>query len=329
MSEAATSSEPVTGRIPIATLAGDIDVSATIESGQTYGWWRADGTEYGAVPADRDPGPWYETVLRPEDLPVGGSRGAMDALGQEPTVIGVRRAADELQWRAAGGAEPAAVESAVRRLLRLDDDLPALQRTAPDDPVIEAALERFPGLRLVREPPFRCLISFICSTQMRVGRIHRMQRRLARRFGEPIAWRGDTVHAFPTPAALAAADEAALRDCGLGYRAPYVRATAQMVAAVEAHPAEAAELPYPESREWLTRFDGVGPKVADCVLLFALDEPTAVPLDTWVQTAITDHFPACDRGSYAETSTAIRERLGGEIAGYVQTVLFHHLRTAA
>jgi N-glycosylase/DNA lyase len=328
MPKPATAPEPITGRIPVPELAGDVDLSATIESGQTYGWWRADGTDYGAVPSDRDPGPWYETVLHPEDPPVGVDRAELATWVQRPTVVGVRRAADEVQWRASAGAEPAAVDSTVRRLLRLDDDLPALQWEAPDDPVIREAIGRFPGLRLVREPPFRCLISFICSTQMRVARIHRMQRRLARTFGEPIAWRGDTVHAFPTPESLAEASEDALRDCGLGYRAPYVRATARMVADGEAHPAAAAKRSYPKSREWLTRFDGVGPKVADCVLLFALDELAAVPLDTWIQTAIGDHFPDCDRDSYAETSVAIRERLGGEIAGYVQTVLFHHLRTA-
>jgi N-glycosylase/DNA lyase len=54
-----------------------------------------------------------------------------------------------------------------------------------------------------------------------------------------------------------------------------------------------------------------------------------VPLDTWIRTAIADHYPDCDRGSYVETSRAIRERFGGEYAGYAQTYVFHHLRTGA
>ena len=75
----------------------------------------------------------------------------------------------------------------------------------------------------------------------------------------------------------------------------------------------------------LARFVGVGDKVADCVLLFSLDFLEAVPLDTWIRTAIAEHYPECDRGAYDETSRAIRDRFG-PYAGYAQTYVFHHLR---
>ncbi|MFD1633082.1 8-oxoguanine DNA glycosylase, partial [Haloplanus ruber] len=91
-------------------------------------------------------------------------------------------------------------------------------------------------------------------------------------------------------------------------------------------PAAAGDRSYEDAREYLTRFVGVGEKVADCVLLFSLGYLEAVPLDTWIRSAIADHYPDCDRGSYAETSRAIRERLGGEYAGYAQTYLFYYLR---
>jgi N-glycosylase/DNA lyase len=84
---------------------------------------------------------------------------------------------------------------------------------------------------------------------------------------------------------------------------------------------------YEDAREWLTRFVGVGDKVADCVCLFSLGFLQAVPLDTWIRTAIAEHYPDCDRGGYAATSRAMREQLGGAYAGYAQTYLFHHLRT--
>jgi N-glycosylase/DNA lyase len=162
---------------------------------------------------------------------------------------------------------------------------------------------------------------------MRVARIHGMQRALARTYGDEVSFDGRTYHAFPTPDRLAAATEAELRELSLGYRAPYVRRTAEMVADGEAHPAEARGREYEAAREYLTRFVGVGEKVADCVLLFSLGFLQAVPLDTWIRTAIADHYPDCDRGSYAETSRAIRERLGGEYAGYAQTYVFHLLRS--
>jgi N-glycosylase/DNA lyase len=289
-----------TGTIPLASLSGGFDLSLTLESGQSYLWRRADGEMYEPEPA---PGVWYHTVA-------------------DGDVVRVREREPCLEWEATTDAD-----AMLRRRLRLDDDLAALCADLPDDPLLADAFRAHRGLRLVRDPPFATLISFICSQQMRVGRIHDMVTTLTREYGQAHALDGDTYHAFPEPAALAGATESDLRDLGLGYRAPYVVRTAEMVADGEAHPADARELPYDQAREYLTQFVGVGDKVADCVLLFALGFDEAIPLDTWMQTAISDHYPDCDRGSYADTARALREQFGGEKAGYVQTYLFHHLRT--
>ena len=296
-----------TGTIPIDELAGGFDLYRTLESGQSYLWRRGDGAMYTDTPA---PDAWYTTVVGESDAAVSGD------------VIRVRTRDGRLEWESTTDAEPL-----VRRLLRLDDDLEAIVATGPDDPLLREAYEAHRGMRLVEDPPFGCLISFICSAQMHVGRIHTMVSTLAREYGSPIPFDGETYHAFPTPAQLAAATEAELRDLGLGYRAPYVVRTAGMVAGGEAHPVEARELEYEDAREYLTRFVGVGDKVADCVLLFSLGFDEAVPLDTWIKSAIEEYYPDCDRGSYAATSRALRERLGGEYAGYAQTYIFHHLRT--
>ena len=181
-------------------------------------------------------------------------------------------------------------------------------------------------MRLTRDPVFPCLISFICSAQMRVARIHGMQRRLRETYGDAVELDGEAYRAFPTPEQLAARSEEELRDLSLGYRAPYVQRTAAMVASGEADPLAAADLPYEEARESLTRFVGVGDKVADCVLLFSLGFLEAVPLDTWIRTTIEEYYPDCERGNYAETSRAIRDRFGGEYAGYAQTYVFYYLR---
>ena len=153
-----------------------------------------------------------------------------------------------------------------------------------------------------------------------------MQRTMAREFGTELEFDGETYHAFPTPDQLAAATEADLRACSLGYRAPYVARTAELVAEGERHPEAARGREFEAAREYLKGFMGVGDKVADCVLLFSLGYLEAVPLDTWIQTAITEHYPDCEKGSYAETSRAIRERFGGQYAGYAQTYVFHYLR---
>lgn len=287
------------GTIALASLPGGLALTPTIESGQTYLWHRTDDAPYGSGP----PLCWYETALN-------GS------------ALRIREHSGRLEWEATRDAD-----GLLRRLLRLDDDLQMIYDSMPAHPLITTAVERFHGMRIVQDPPFPCLISFICSTQMRVERIHRMQRALITAYGDEIPLEGRTIKHFPTPDQLAGATEAELRELGLGYRAPYVLETATMVADGD-DPAGASDLPYEQAREYLTRYPGVGEKVADCVLLFSLGYLEAVPLDTWIRSAIAEYFPECDRGSYSETSRAIRERLGGAYAGYTQTYLFHHLRTA-
>jgi len=296
------------GVIDVGSLAGGIDLQATVESGQSYLWNREDGAMYhrdGATGGDA----WYWTTIRRDGLPV---------------VIRVRQRDDSLKWESTVDAE-----GDLRRLLRLDDDLLAIRKTAPDDDVVQSAYDTFWGMRLVQDPPFGSLISFICSAQMRVARIHGMQQALRDAFGETIEFDGRTYNAYPTPEALAETTEQRLRDLGLGYRAPYVQRTAEMVATGEADPEETVGLDYEDARESLTRFVGVGDKVADCVLLFSLGYLEAVPLDTWIRSTIEEYYPECERGNYADTSRAIRAALGGEYAGYTQTYLFHYLRTGS
>lgn len=305
------------GAIPVDEISGGLDLYTTLESGQSYLWRREDERMYeghGLSSWGDDP-PWYYTVVNGD-------------------LVRVRQTATHLEWSGTGDVEPT-----VRELLRLDDDLDQIMALAPDDPMLKAAYEHASGLRIVDDPPFGSLISFICSAQMRVERIHTMTTNIAAAYGSTIDVNGRTYTGFPSPEALASATESELRDLGLGYRAPYVETTAEMVADGEAHPSEARNMEYEEAREYLTQFVGVGEKVADCVLLFSLGHLEAVPLDTWIRTAIEEHYPECDRGNYADTSAAIRSRFGvpqedapdgfdgGEYAGYVQTYVFHWLRT--
>ncbi|MEF8840882.1 MAG: DNA-3-methyladenine glycosylase [Haloarculaceae archaeon] len=299
------------GVVPGERLAGGFDMQATVESGQTYLWSRGDdGMFEDDVPHGGDA--WYRTVLPTTHTATG-----------EPEVFCARWTGSDLEWRA---STPDAPEH-LTHLLRLEDDLDAIVRASPDLRLLRRAYDRYRGMRLVRDPHFGSLVSFICSAQMRVERIHGMVQRLARAYGEAVEFDGETLHAFPTPAQLTEATEAELRDLSLGYRAPYVKRTAEMVASGEADPENAAGMAYEDAREHLTRFVGVGEKVADCVLLFSLGFLEAVPLDTWIRTAIAEYYPDCDRGSYKETSRAIRERFGGEYAGYAQTYVFFYLRT--
>jgi N-glycosylase/DNA lyase len=299
------------GQVPAGELAGGFDLQATVESGQTYLWSRTDTAMFEDEVAWGGDA-WYYTVLP-----------ATETETNEPELVRTRWDGNQLAWES---TTPRAATH-LHRLLRLNDDLNDIRESTPRLPLLDRAFDRYRGMRLVRDHTFGSLISFICSAQMRVSRIHGMQQRLAQEYGDALTVDGHTYYAFPTPDQLATATEADLRDLSLGYRAPYVKRTAEMVATGEADPNEAHGLPYEQARQSLTRFVGVGDKVADCVLLFALDYLEAVPLDTWIQTAVADYFPDCEQGNYTETSRAIREQFGGQYAGYAQTYVFFYLRT--
>lgn len=287
------------GSIPLSEPSGGFDLRATIECGQTYLWHRRDGRMFDAA----DDGGWYHAVV-------------------DSDVIRVRQSDGELEWEATTDADPLLWD-----LFRFDDDLREIRATAPEDEIIQDAYDRFWGLRIVSDPFFPTLIAFICSAQMHVRRIGALQQALREAYGEPVGLGDETYHTFPAPEALATTSESELRELGLGYRAPYVRDTAAMVADGQLTRADLADLSYEAARERLTEFVGVGQKVADCVCLFALSYLEAIPLDTWMQTALEEFYPDCQRGSYTETSRAFREALGGAYAGYTQTYLFYHLRT--
>lgn len=168
------------------------------------------------------------------------------------------------------------------------------------------------------------LVHLLCSET--VERIHTLQRRLAQAFGDAVSVDGSTYHSFPRPDQLATASEGALRELGLGFRAPYVERTAQMVASGELTVEDLREMSYYEAHEQLQAFPGVGPKVADCVSLFALGHLEAVPIDTWIRTLIERYYPAIAHGSYEATASAFRDRFG-DFAGYAQTYLYHFVRS--
>ncbi len=291
-----------TGSIPVADLPGGFDLQSTVESGQSYLWRREDGKMYETTHAYGGSA-WYYTVLNGE-------------------VVRTRQQNGTVEWEATTDAEPLLFD-----LLRLDDDLDAIIDATPEDELVESAYEEYRGMRIVRDPFFPCLVSFICSAQMRVSRIYGMQTDLAREFGDEIEFDGKTYHQFPTPEQLATATETELRDLNLGYRAPYVRKTAELIASGEASVDDVRGKTYEDARDAMQVFVGVGDKVADCVLLFALGYLQAVPLDTWIRGAIEDHYPHCEQGSYTNTSRAIREQFGDEYAGYAQTYVFHYLRS--
>ena len=207
----------------------------------------------------------------------------------------------------------------LRNYLDLDRDYSAIAAEYAHIPAARSAIERYPGLRVLNQPAWEALICFILSANNNVARIRGLTDALCRRYGQE----REGLFAFPTPEALAAADEAELRALKVGYRAPFIIETARRVC--EGFPLESlARLPYGEALAQLTSLPGVGDKVANCVLLFGCGHASAFPVDIWVERVMREWFGmACP--SRAALCRRSRELLGPH-AGIMQQFLFHAAR---
>lgn len=234
-------------------------------------------------------------------------------------------------------AQPKLDGTFIRRYFRLDDDLRRITAKVHRDPVIGRALSALQGLRLVRQDPWECLISFICATYASIPRVRQMVEQLSSRFGATVDGVDGTFHAFPSCDALAKATRRDLIDCGVGYRARYIRETARRVVESDDALGALSRLRYEAAGRALRRFTGVGLKVADCILLFSMEKLEAFPIDVWIARILSQRYeerlsvPALgDRGvtsaQYRQLSAAAR-RYFGEYAGYAQEYLYHYYRT--
>lgn len=214
----------------------------------------------------------------------------------------------------------------VTSYFRLDDPLEEILRTFPKSAYARDAQITCAGMRLIRQPFWECLASFLCSSMKQVAHIRKITNSLRERFGECLGGTGNKypnkLYAFPTADVLAKLSEATLRSCGLGYRAQALLGTAQRIADGEVSEAMLRALPTHRARELLQTLPGVGPKIANCVLLFSLDRLEAVPVDVWVARILQ----AMAHRKLTAREMENRARRLGPYAGYVQQYFFHHAR---
>jgi len=178
----------------------------------------------------------------------------------------------------------------IERYFRFQDDLPKILESIDRDAHISVAIRELFGLRLIQQEPWECLISYICATYTNIPRIKDMIERLSRMLGEKILFNGKTFYTFPTRKALARATLKDLLKCNLGYRAKNVLKTAKLVNNNQFNLEALKRLTYDEGRHQLLTLKGVGPKVADCVLLFSQDKLEAFPVDVWIKRIITEYY---------------------------------------
>jgi N-glycosylase/DNA lyase len=269
----------------------DYDLAATLTSGQAFRWRAVEDGWEGVITGrwvrlDSEPAAIRATLARPES---------------------------SIGW--------------LEQYLQSRVDLDAIQRTFPDDEPMRAAVAACRGLRLLRQEPWECLASFILSSTKQIVQIQQCVAALCERFGEPVAVPAgrEPAHAFPTAERLATCTETELRACKLGFRAPYLRKSAGMVARGEVRLDELGGMSCEAARSELLRLPGVGRKIADCVLLFAYGFQDAFPVDVWVMRTLRQQY---FRGRNVKAKRLLRFAAThfGPYAGYAQQYLFHHAR---
>lgn len=265
------------------------DLAATLDSGQVFHWHR-DGDLFSGL--------------------IGNE--LLQMRQPEPGMLCVSKGKAEL----------------ARHYLALDHSLARMNRTMPKgDPHLRRAFKYAPGLRILRQPRWECLATFITSSLKQVAHIRQISLLLRERFGQRVA---DTdLMAYPTPQALASAGEAELRACGLGYRAKHLHQTATLIANGAFDLEAVVNLDDEAACARLCELPGVGPKIAQCVLLFAYERLGVFPIDVWIERVLTELYYADEKETV--TSKQLKQFAMdhfGPYRGYAQQWLFHHARTS-
>lgn len=201
-----------------------------------------------------------------------------------------------------------------RRYFDLDRDYPAIGQQFAHIPSIKAGMSFAPGIRILRQPAFEAMIGFIISQNNHLQRIKSIMARLCENFGEPLETPFGKLYTFPTPETLSCLREEDLAPLRSGWRAAYILDAARRVASGELVLNEIAVMPLEKARKELQKIHGVGPKVAECILLYGMGRLEAFPMDVWMKRAMKTWLP--------DTGPADL----GEYAGIAQQYLFHYSR---
>jgi N-glycosylase/DNA lyase len=221
-----------------------------------------------------------------------------------------------------------ASEQFIRHYFSLDLDILPIMKSIDRDPFIHAAIQRCVGLRLVRQPPWECTISYICSTNSNIPTIRRRIAAIAESYGRAFVFDGVTYHAFPKPSSISCGGYDGLKECRLGYRQSYVFETSCSITDEKEWEETVFQLPYEDARKELMKLRGIGPKAADCILLFAFQKYEAFPVDVWIRRIMQQQYlPSFVSGSSltGREYNAIRmfaRKYFGEYCGYAQEYLY-------
>ncbi|HBC95540.1 MAG TPA: 8-oxoguanine DNA glycosylase [Clostridium sp.] len=213
-------------------------------------------------------------------------------------------------------------------------DYDEIKKILKKDPILKKAVEFGSGIRLLKQDPFELIVSFIISANNRIPMIKRALKKISQRWGEPIKYRGETYYAFPKIEKLKDATMEELASCGTGFRNKYIMDTVRKIYYRGIENRQNYDKSYDINwikmqkdeicHKGLQKFMGIGPKVADCIMLFSMQKYSAFPVDVWVKRAMEHFYLAPDVSLKKIRDFGINKF--GQLSGFAQQYLFYYAR---
>ena len=212
---------------------------------------------------------------------------------------------------------------------RENDNFEEILSYLKKDKIVKKALGTFPGIRLLRQDPFQCYISFIVSSNSNIPNIKTRLQNLCKKFGRQKKIESKEFFVFPEAKVISKASISEILGCGVGYRAKAIKNASDMVVKNEIDFENLKKMDYHDAKQELLKVLGIGNKVADCILLFSLEKSEAFPLDRWMLRILQKYYSnrfqlttkTITNNSYDDIHQKIVEYFG-KYAGYSQQYLF-------
>lgn len=206
----------------------------------------------------------------------------------------------------------------------LKRDYSEIKEKFKEDELLNTAVRFGHGIRLLQQESFELLISFIISANNRIPMIKRAIENISRIYGNPLEYKGKIYYSFPSLEEFQLSNEEEGNALGVGFRAKYIRQTLEDLKAGKYDLQVIKSGSDDECHKALQCFSGVGPKVADCIMLFSMGKYSAFPVDVWVKRAM-QHFYVAPDVSLPKIREFARNKFG-ELSGFAQQYLFYYAR---
>ena len=222
------------------------------------------------------------------------------------------------------------IEELCKKYFDLETDYEAIkEKLSKIDDNLKISIEYGKGIRILKQDTWEALISFIISANNNIPRIKGIIERISKKYGKTIKWQGKEYYTFPTPEELSKASVVDLRKLGLGFRDTRVFETTRLVNTKQIDIYELEKIIHTKKlREELLKYPGVGPKVADCIMLFSMRRFEVFPIDVWVRRVMTELYFENETKIVPNNKQILNyaEETFGNLSGLAQQYLFYWRR---